>query len=122
MKKSEMAFVERIEEYIDLDEIEDRNDLLKKLHSKRTAKTNRGYTRQLNILSEYLGLAKKRIDDSKGRPIHQTVGGRNYPVGEYYLIKDSKQEKHNVVIYTPKGFKKRQIRDINTGKVLGWIK
>lgn len=108
---SEMDFIDRIQDYIDLDEIESRNELLNKLLRKKTATTREGTKTQLDILSRYKGFVAQ---PKRGRRTYHIVSGKKYPVKKYPA------KNKNVVVVPVKGFKKKQIRDAETGKIVGW--
>ena len=59
----------------------------------------------------------KVVVGKPGRRQYHKVKNRKHRVKR--LIVDDKR--FNVVVYRPKGFKKSQIRDVKSGKILGWM-
>jgi len=106
-----------VEELINMDNIKDGVDLERRLEKCSLFRKNRigGPTRlQVNALADYYNVSLYNTYD---------VGGVSYiSFRDVLSIKSHPEPKeYDVVIHQPVGFRKKQIRDVRTGKVLKWI-
>lgn len=117
LSNSEMDYVNRIEEYIDIDDFDNltelRNELLK--HDK----TNKQLQSHLDILGRYLGIKQTGVQGKKGKRKTVTIKGNEYIVKSYITKKENVFVKIDVVIIDV-GRKKKMIRNVQTGRIVGW--
>ena len=92
-------FANYVKGKIDMNRVKDRTDLLIELESLRDRHIPPS-DRQIEVLGDHFDL-QERIPFTIERKIVE--------------------EKIDTVTITPRGFKKRQIRDRKTGKIVGWL-
>lgn len=116
-----------IEEKIDMRNIQDSLDLERRLEKFFAPKqTNEPTINQLGVMADYYNVPKTIMPDTHYAPVkiaRYMVNKKEYEANRIRLsIPSRPREKEYLTVIVPvTGFKKRQIRDIRTGRVLKWI-
>lgn len=133
-RQSVIDYKNRVSKYIDLSDIKTKDDLLKAVETWQRKELTQ---KQINILTGSTGLyedikpkikIKEIPEEKKSIIIEQTAILKRKPRKKddmfyYGKIQDYvyKGKTKKAVLIIPKKFKKEQVRDIKTGKILGWV-